>query len=64
MSGFIDMMIYLVFELWSILNKNVEFVFIEVLEDFKEVKVYINYCCVGFIGCECLCIDCVVLKLK
>lgn len=63
-SGLTDTMIYPVPELWSILNKNVELAFTEVLEDLKEAKVHTNYCRVGSTGCERLRTDCAALKPK
>lgn len=63
-SGFTDTMIYPVPALMSILEKNVELTFTEVLEDLKEARVHTNYCSVGSTGCERLHTDCAALKPK
>lgn len=63
-SGLTDTMIYPVPALLSILKKNVELAFTEVLEDLKEARVHTNYCRVGSTGCERLRTDYVALKPK
>ncbi|XP_029205558.2 uncharacterized protein [Acropora muricata] len=63
-SGLTDTMIYPVPALWSILEKNVELNFTEVLEDLKEARVHTNYCRLGSTGRERLRPDCAASKPK